>query len=142
MDPQTGQILATIEPGTSDVHGLAWVAGMMWILDGVAQVLVQVDPAGEVIATHALPDSPWNALAHDGTRFWVSDAQMFYHVELPVQVREGDLDGDGQIGVSDLVALVLAWGACADPPAPCPADIDGDGEVNVNDLVLLVLSWG
>jgi hypothetical protein len=29
----------------------------------------------------------------------------------------GDLDGDGQVGIADLLLLLAAWGPCPDPPA-------------------------
>jgi hypothetical protein len=48
-----------------------------------------------------------------------------------------DLDGDAVVGVTDLVALINAWGERAHP-----ADLDGDGVVGVGDLVTLILAWG
>jgi hypothetical protein len=55
----------------------------------------------------------------------------------------GDVTGDGVVDVLDLVALILAWGPCADacPPA-CPGDVDGDCTVGVEDLTVIVESWG
>lgn len=53
----------------------------------------------------------------------------------------GDLDGDGQVGVVDLLLLLQAWGSCPDPPAPCPADLTGDGAVGVADLLVLLGAW-
>lgn len=49
-----------------------------------------------------------------------------------------DLDGDGQVGGSDLASLLAAWGSCAD----CPADLDADGTVGGADLTLLLGAWG
>lgn len=51
----------------------------------------------------------------------------------------GDVDDDGTVDVSDLVALILAWGPC--PAGACPADLDGSGIVDVSDLVMLILNW-
>ncbi len=55
-----------------------------------------------------------------------------------------DLDGDGRVGVGDLLALLGAWGACpsCDDPASCPADLDGDCSVGLADLLLLLAAWG
>jgi hypothetical protein len=50
----------------------------------------------------------------------------------------GDLDGDDEVKVADLLLLIGAWGPCSD----CPADLDGDGEVKVADLLLLIAAWG
>ena len=41
-----------------------------------------------------------------------------------------------------LLALLAAWGACEDPPEPCPADVNGDGAVDVTDLLILLANWG
>ncbi len=52
-----------------------------------------------------------------------------------------DLDGDGSVGIADLLLLLSAWGRCPVPPRPCPADLDGDGEVGVTDLIALLGGW-
>jgi hypothetical protein len=54
----------------------------------------------------------------------------------------GDIDGDGNVGILDFLALLAAWGPCPAPPAPCPADIDGDGSVAITDMLLLLGNWG
>lgn len=54
----------------------------------------------------------------------------------------GDLDGDGTVGILDLLALLGDWGPCPDPPAECAADVDGDGSVGITDLLALLSNWG
>lgn len=49
-----------------------------------------------------------------------------------------DLDGSLDVGTSDLLALIAAWGACPE----CAADFDGDGAVGVADLLTLLGAWG
>ncbi len=55
----------------------------------------------------------------------------------------GDLDGDGEVGISDFLSLLGAWGPC---PIPCPpfcfGDIDGDCDVGTDDFLLLLDNWG
>ena len=51
----------------------------------------------------------------------------------------GDVDGDGLVGPTDLLALLAAWGGCGD--GACPADFDGDGIVGPDDLVVLLAGW-
>ncbi len=50
-----------------------------------------------------------------------------------------DVDGDGAVGVADILALIGNWGPC---PSPCSSDVNGDGTVGVNDLLEVVGSWG
>jgi hypothetical protein len=58
----------------------------------------------------------------------------------------GDVTGDGNVNVADLLTVINAWGACADPPATCPTDIapppSGDGTVGVPDLLMVINNWG
>ncbi len=54
----------------------------------------------------------------------------------PVPVT-GDIDGDGVIGVSDLLILLGSWGACPG----CPADLDCDGVAGVGDLLMVLGLW-
>ena len=54
----------------------------------------------------------------------------------------GDLNGDGVVGIADLLLLFADWGPCPDPPEACPADLDGDGFVGVGDLLILLANWG
>ena len=51
----------------------------------------------------------------------------------------GDVDGNLMINVTDLLALLAAWGPCA---SPCPPDTNFDGTVNVTDLLALLAAWG
>jgi hypothetical protein len=53
----------------------------------------------------------------------------------------GDLNGDGVVGVADLLILLANWGACPDCNN-CPADLDGDCNVGVADLLILLANWG
>ncbi len=49
-----------------------------------------------------------------------------------------DLDGSGDVGITDLLALLAAWGT--DPGGP--PDFDGDGSVGITDLLALLAGWG
>jgi hypothetical protein len=53
----------------------------------------------------------------------------------------GDIDGSGDVGVDDLLALIGVWGPCGDP-SDCPEDLDGSGEVDVDDLLALIGAFG
>lgn len=51
-----------------------------------------------------------------------------------------DVDGDGEVGAADLVAMLASWGAC--DGGACPGDLDGSGGVDAEDLGLLLSAWG
>jgi hypothetical protein len=53
-------------------------------------------------------------------------------------------DGDGNVNVDDLLAIINSWGTCANPNN-CPADISpaqGNDVVNVDDLLAVINNWG
>ncbi len=50
-----------------------------------------------------------------------------------------DLDHDGNVGISDLLILLAAWGPV---PTPDPPDFDGDGSVTITDFLELLAHWG
>lgn len=53
----------------------------------------------------------------------------------------GDIDGDGDVDFTDLLATLAAWGPCPGPPDPCPWDLNGDGMVGFGDLLILLAAW-
>ena len=50
----------------------------------------------------------------------------------------GDIDNDGNVGISDFLDLLAAWG----PNPGHPADFDGDDVVGINDFLDLLANWG
>ncbi|MHC5113797.1 MAG: hypothetical protein ACYTGP_05155 [Planctomycetota bacterium] len=51
-----------------------------------------------------------------------------------------DLDGSGEVGFGDILALIGQWGqAC---PAPCPLDLDGSGTIGFGDVLDVIAAWG
>ena len=50
----------------------------------------------------------------------------------------GDVDGSGDVGFPDLLAVLAAWGPCED----CPEDLDGSGDVGFGDLLIVLAAWG
>ncbi|MCH8164509.1 MAG: hypothetical protein IH889_02765 [Planctomycetes bacterium] len=51
-----------------------------------------------------------------------------------------DLDGSGDVGILDLLALLAAWGPCQVCVPSC--DLDGDCNVGILDLLILLANWG
>jgi hypothetical protein len=50
----------------------------------------------------------------------------------------GDVNGDGMVDVTDILAVIGAWGSTNGGPE----DVNGDGIVNVDDLLSIVAAWG
>jgi hypothetical protein len=98
-----------------------------------------------------LEDSAFGAIVHDfgegpaltiGGSFATANGLSANRVASIVACEQenipGDIDGDGEVAVDDLLTLLGDWGDCPD----CPADLDGDGSVTVNDLLILLGNWG
>ena len=51
--------------------------------------------------------------------------------------RDKDFDGDGSIGVNDLLFVVGEWGLTASE-----ADLDESGTVDTPDLLAVIAAWG
>jgi hypothetical protein len=58
----------------------------------------------------------------------------------PWAIQQGDANGDGQLDISDAVAIVnyLLSKAPLDNSKLAAADVNGDGEVTITDAVMLV----
>ncbi len=78
----------------------------------------------------------------EGTGHGLLDAHAAVLTAMGV-VTPGDLDGDGEVGITDLLILLGAWGPCpgACPPA-CDADLNADCTVGITDLLALLAAWG
>ncbi len=59
---------------------------------------------------------------------------------LPELALEGDLNGDGFVGLDDLDIVLGAWNQSV-PPADASADPSGDGFVGLDDLDIVLNNW-
>lgn len=53
-----------------------------------------------------------------------------------------DVNGDRDVNISDMVAVITHWGSCTGAAADCSADINKDHSINMDDLVAVINSWG
>lgn len=64
-------------------------------------------------------------------------------LELSVDINEipacpEDIDEDGTVGFTDLLALLSSWGDCAG----CPGDVNGDDAIDFQDILAILSAWG
>jgi hypothetical protein len=63
-------------------------------------------------------------------------------VDIEIQIP-GDVDGDGDVDLSDLGALLASYGLCEGHPRYNPdADFTGDNCVGLSDLATLLANYG
>ena len=64
-----------------------------------------------------------------GQEYWVD----CFAAEATDPAVPGDVDGDGDADINDVLAMLAAWGT-----SDANADLNGDGTVDVNDLLILL----
>jgi hypothetical protein len=83
--------------------------------------------------THAVSDY---AYAYSG---WNIDDIVISAVDgSDTEPCTGDLDGSGDVGTDDLLAVIGDFGCTSG----CSADVTGDGVVDTNDILVVVGAWG
>jgi len=104
------------------------------VVHGGSNYMSQNPPRAHFGLTEAVPtiDSV-HVLWPDGTSKWWYDVPTG---QIAI-VSPGNVDGDDAVGVSDLLAVLNAWGPCAQ----CAADTNGDGIVNETDLLTVIADW-
>ena len=70
----------------------------------------------------------------------LTDGRKFRGTDSIVVVPRGDVNGDGMVGVDDLVGVLSSWGQSE---TLCEkGDLDGDGLVGASDYVEVLNDWG
>ncbi|MEE9296589.1 MAG: hypothetical protein V3W34_16720 [Phycisphaerae bacterium] len=119
---------------------------------GAFGVLDTADPATPVLldfVPRAEAGGPQSAVCVDEPHVFVTNESQTASAGLAILELVGlsnpaDLDGDGVVGVGDLLILLANWGPCADCklPGDCPPDLNDDCSVGVVDLLILLANWG
>ncbi|MHC4414563.1 MAG: beta-propeller fold lactonase family protein [Planctomycetota bacterium] len=99
-------------------------------------------PASVLIDSNPLSAGPSDLVFAESRNMAVAAQPIPDGVDLVRFGPPGDLNGDGTVGISDLLILLGSWGPCPPPSDPCPADLNGDGFVGIADLLMLLANWG
>ena len=70
-----------------------------------------------------------------------SNIAMLMFVQRAGASCTGDVNNDNTVNVTDLLAVIGAWGPCGNPN-DCPPDINNDDSVDVTDLLAVIGAWG
>jgi hypothetical protein len=62
--------------------------------------------------------------------------------EVPLGSCADDIDGDGVVGVNDILTIISNWGECGDGTFRPEGDVDDNCCVNVADLLQVIGVWG
>jgi len=116
-------------------------AGEMYICDLTGEVfkIIPVPPIG-ACCTDAIGScvdlSDLNCKSIGGT--WLGSGTQCSDGGCPPPTCPEDINGDGRVDTTDLLAIIGNWGSCTG----CSADINGDGSVNTTDLLAVIGNWG
>ncbi|MCH8006449.1 MAG: right-handed parallel beta-helix repeat-containing protein [Planctomycetes bacterium] len=107
-------------------------AGNNWAIAGITDTDLRGSPRFVHASTRSHPGCGEPA---------VVDMGAFEAPGKASSIKRGDIDGNGIVGMLDLVILASSWGLCA-PRGCCLADFDLDGRVAVPDLLTVLRNWG
>ncbi|MHC5113000.1 MAG: hypothetical protein ACYTGP_01070 [Planctomycetota bacterium] len=103
--------------------------------------LVHAVERDEIYGNAAMSDGP-GASVFATLSVWGDmpfNAPRMYGTVVPVAGGvPGDVDVDGLVGFSDILAIISAWGPCA---GACPADLSGNGAVDFADILVVIANW-
>jgi probable HAF family extracellular repeat protein len=108
-------------------HACTWSNGLAYDLNELIPADIGLELTG---GRHINNTGQILCGAHDG------DNNPVGVLLTPLAVQ--DLDGDCQVGPTDLALLLLQWG----PSPDSAADFDSDGVVGPSDLAMLLAAWG
>lgn len=131
-----------------DNSGAAYLYNISDLMNPVltAKVIANDEATGDTFGTSvAISGSPGVEVVMVGS-VWDDDngsnsgsAYVFVNQDGPG--IPGDINNDGQVSTSDLLALLSSWGSCSDC-SDCIVDLDSDCEVGTSDLLILLANWG
>jgi len=108
---------------------------------GVAALVISADPSltpdgvEAIMAATAVDRGPVGYDIQYGHGF--VNANNAVLAAMPPDCPE-DIDGNDDVGFSDVLAILAAWGPCGG----CDEDVDGSGDVGFSDVLAVLAAWG
>ena len=85
----------------------------------------------------AFPGGYASDLSHPDTDGLRQMAEAWHPILTGDIKHPGDVNGDGAVSTTDLLAILSAWGDCGE----CVEDVTGDGFVGTDDILLILSYW-
>jgi hypothetical protein len=132
-------------PGISQINGLhRFNDGTLLVSTGGQTVLFEQTDGSEWKELYdekltGLPSS--GALSVTQSRFVWDESDGVdpeADVHLPADRCLVDFDGDGKVGILEVLGVIDAWGTCS----TCAEDVTMDGRVGIADLLAVIDAWG
>jgi hypothetical protein len=134
----TGQI--TLSATATDAG--SGVKDVRFLVDGAAVGTDATSPysigwnaSGATNGTHSI-----TAVATDNANNSTTSTAISVTVTGGTTTKQGDLNNDGRVNITDLSILLSNW--ARSNPTPAQGDVNGDGNVNITDLSILLSRWG
>ncbi len=149
VDPNDGTIVASLNlsGGQPRASFLSPTDGSLYLAlhdNNASYRLVRViatGPTSHVLASWSLSDSPSDLAFHNALGLALMTQPVPDGIDVVRVGCDGDLDGDRQIGLSDLATLLANFGRTSGA-ARSDGDLDCDGDVDLADLSALLMSFG
>lgn len=132
-----GHVLEVSEPNNDGVyHFLGYSARNKSLKERSGELINLTIHCAEDAEVGSYTGSVYDLIFSDSNKAEVDFADFTFSVNIKDDILVGDVNGDGEVDISDVVALVNMILGSTERNAP--ADVNNDGQVDISDVVALV----
>ena len=132
-----GHVLEVSEPNNDGVyHFLGYSARNKSLKERSGELINLTIHCAEDAEAGSYTASVYDLIFSDSNKAEVDFADFTFSVNIKDDILVGDVNGDGEVDISDVVALVNMILGSTERNAP--ADVNNDGQVDISDVVALV----